>query len=178
MTRFVLFLLWLLPISMAGQIQGTIISEGLPLAGATVFLESLREGTLSQADGQFSLKDIPDGSYTLVISYVGFVPQKIKINHRKLTRLSPIDLLADDSLDEVVLSSQLREVNRLQSTIPVEVYAPSFLQKNPTPHGVGFFNLDRFKSSEARDSQPSQTNLNMNRCIHSFAVHLQIKDTT
>ena len=143
MARFVLFFLWLLPISIAGQIQGTITSEGVPLAGATVFVESLRQGTLSEADGRFRLNDIPEGSHTLVISYVGFVPQKIKIDHRKLTRLSPVDLLPDDSLDEVVLSSQLREVNRLQSTIPVEVYAPSFLQKNPTPNlfeGIQFIN--------------------------------------
>ena len=36
-------------------------------------------------------------------------------------------------LDEVVISGTLKEVSRMDSPVPVEVYQPAYFQKNPTP---------------------------------------------
>ncbi|PZU84731.1 MAG: TonB-dependent receptor [Chryseobacterium sp.] len=37
------------------------------------------------------------------------------------------------NIDEVVISGTMKEVNRLESPVPVEVYTPKFFRKNPTP---------------------------------------------
>ena len=46
-------------------------------------------------------------------------------------------------MKEVIISGNLKPVNRLQSTIPVEVYSPEFLQQNPSPslfEGIQYIN--------------------------------------
>ncbi|WP_312765288.1 TonB-dependent receptor domain-containing protein [Epilithonimonas sp.] len=37
------------------------------------------------------------------------------------------------NIDEVVISGTMKEVNRLESPVPVEIYTPKFFRKNPTP---------------------------------------------
>jgi len=56
-----------------GEIRGTIIekSTGEPMPGATVFIEALNAGTISDLDGNYSLKAAP-GTYTVRISFVSF----------------------------------------------------------------------------------------------------------
>lgn len=129
--------------TICAQISGHVQENKKGLAGASVYIESLSRGGITDDNGYFNLKNIPQGKYTLVVSYIGFIPKKIDIDHRVETTIGNIELMPDPSLDEVVVSSKLQAVNRLQSTIPVEVYAPSFLQKNPTPslfEGVQFIN--------------------------------------
>lgn len=60
-----------------GSISGTIAdSTGALIPGATVAATAVSTKTtvqtISQKDGNFSLKDLPIGSYNLVISYAGF----------------------------------------------------------------------------------------------------------
>ncbi len=38
------------------------------------------------------------------------------------------------NIDEVVISGTMKPVSRLESPVPVEVYTPAFLKKNPTPN--------------------------------------------
>ena len=49
-------------------------------------------------------------------------------------------LLADNSLEEVIISGNLKPVNRLESTIPVEVYSPEFYNKTPLLVSLKAFN--------------------------------------
>ena len=73
---------------------------------------------------------------------MGFLPKKILINSQNQD-LGVIVLGADNSLEEVIISGNLKPVNRMESTIPVEVYSPAFLQQNPSPNlfeGIQFIN--------------------------------------
>lgn len=42
------------------------------------------------------------------------------------------DTLNDDTLEEIVISGTMKPVLRSESLVPVEVYTPTFLKKNPT----------------------------------------------
>ena len=42
-------------------------------------------------------------------------------------------LVSDNSLDEIVVSGNLRPVSKSSSSVPVDVYSKSFFRKNPTP---------------------------------------------
>ena len=42
-------------------------------------------------------------------------------------------LVSDNSLDEIVVSGNLRPVSKSASSVPVDVYSKSFFKKNPTP---------------------------------------------
>ena len=58
-----------------GEIQGKVIEKltGEPITGATVVIESLSgTGTATDLDGNYSLKKVASGTYTLKISYISY----------------------------------------------------------------------------------------------------------
>ena len=125
-----------------GQITGVITDGQQPIAGASVYIPSESKGTISLPDGRFILEISPLVDAELVVSSVGFLPKKIRVTPQR-KNLGTIVLETDKSLDEVIITGNLKPVNRLESTIPVEVYSPAFLQQNPSPNlfeGIQFIN--------------------------------------
>ncbi|WP_461532805.1 TonB-dependent receptor [Sinomicrobium sp.] len=51
-----------------------------PLFGASLFIKSLNKGTSTDSNGQASLSDIPEGSYTLFIQYIGYEPLEVELS--------------------------------------------------------------------------------------------------
>lgn len=39
-----------------------------------------------------------------------------------------------NTLKEVVVTGTMKEVSRLESPVPVEIYTPTYFKKNPTPN--------------------------------------------
>ena len=62
---------------MQKQVTGSVIDEaGQPVIGATVKLKGSQLGTVTNMDGNFSLK-VPEGS-VIVVSYIGYQTQELK----------------------------------------------------------------------------------------------------
>ncbi|WP_444104199.1 SusC/RagA family TonB-linked outer membrane protein [Bacteroides sp.] len=75
-------------------------NNGEPIIGATVQVKNTTQGVITDIDGRYTLA-IPDGSSILLVSYIGYQPQEIKINGRKTINVT----LQEDvqSLDEVTV---------------------------------------------------------------------------
>jgi len=58
--------------------------------------------------------------------------QKITLNTDSVFQIITLEDL-DEKLNEVVITGTQKEVNRLESPVPVEIYTAKFFQKNPTP---------------------------------------------
>jgi iron complex outermembrane receptor protein len=90
--KSILLYLFLLPsFSVAfaqGSLRGTVKNGGTgeTLIGASV-LYAQGKGIITDIDGNFLIKELPDGDYTITISYIGFktVIQKVKIAGRPVT---------------------------------------------------------------------------------------------
>lgn len=79
------------------------INTGEPLVGATIMVKGLEmTGTVSDLDGHFSIA-IPDGSNTLVISFVGYETREVEIGDR--TSVSVWMKESINELDEVVVTA-------------------------------------------------------------------------
>lgn len=144
MKRALFLLLILTELVGWSQVKGRISDGQQPIAGATIYAPLLNKGTLSNAEGEFQFNDFQKGNSTLVVSFVGFLPIKksIAVENEEID-LGEIILSPDTSLNEVIISGNLKPVNRLESTIPVEVYSPEFLQQNPSPNlfeGIQYIN--------------------------------------
>lgn len=83
-------------------ITGTIVDpSGMPVIGANVMVKGTTNGTITDMDGKFSL-EVASGA-TLMVSYIGFANQEIKIGNQ--TVLS-ITLKEDaEALDELVVTA-------------------------------------------------------------------------
>ena len=82
------------------QITGKVTDEkGDPLPSASVVIQGTTNGTITDSDGAFTLKDVP-ATAKLVVSFVGFDSQLIDVNKR--TAIDVI-LIEGKALEEVVV---------------------------------------------------------------------------
>lgn len=131
--------IYLLLIAGAASGQGVTISGSVrdadtrePLSYASVMLVPLGAGTTTDEQGNFSLA-LTKGSTSMVISFIGYQTDTIAINanQNRYTLMLRPDV---NTLKEVVVSSgTMKEVSKMDSPIPVEVYSPALFRKNPTP---------------------------------------------
>ncbi len=109
---------------------------GEPLSYASIALEGTTLGVSTDDDGLFSITNIPPGEYKVVASFLGYeATQKrltLKAGAHALLNFTMVE--AANTMDEVVVTGTLKEVSRLESPVPVEVYNPTFFKKNPTPN--------------------------------------------
>ncbi|MEO9570697.1 MAG: TonB-dependent receptor [Polaribacter sp.] len=120
--------------SQNNTISGKISTKSNALPYANVYLKKTKIGVASNENGFYQLKNIPKGSYTLVVSTVGYQRKSIKITVDENENITKnFTLKEDSSLDEIVVSGTLKPVTKSNSPIPVEVYSPTFFKKNPTP---------------------------------------------
>lgn len=82
------------------QISGKVTDmSDSPLPGATIMIKGTSQGTVSDANGNYTLNDVPANA-TLIFSFVGMQTQEIKVSNR-----TKIDVIMQEeiaSLQEVV----------------------------------------------------------------------------
>ena len=119
-----------------GYVVGQVISEGAPLAFVNVQIEGTTVGAVTDSLGRYKINGLSAGSYSLQFSFVGFVQEVRKFNLQPGESLVLNVELKEDlvSLSEVVVTGTMKEITRMESSVPVEVYSPRFFRKNPTPN--------------------------------------------
>ncbi|UKM65403.1 TonB-dependent receptor [Flavobacteriaceae bacterium GSB9] len=118
----------------AQEISGRVFSNGEPLPFANVFIKESSKGTIAKEDGSYSIKDVETGKYTIFVSFTGYKTRKKRLTITDKNVTIDFHLEESEMLDEVVVTGTLKAVSRLESPVPVEVYSPTFLKKNPTPN--------------------------------------------
>ena len=64
-----------------GVIRGRVVdSEKRILPGATIFIENLKTGVVSDANGFYTLTNLKPGTYKVKVSYVGYEPIYLTLN--------------------------------------------------------------------------------------------------
>jgi TonB-dependent receptor len=65
-----------------GQIQGVVKDSSTtdPLFGANIFLKGTGSGAASDIDGKYKISQVPAGSYTLVVQYIGYRGKEFSVN--------------------------------------------------------------------------------------------------
>lgn len=92
-----------------GNIKGIISDEnGIYVPGANIYIKTLNKGTISNFDGQFTLVGVPEGTYTLQISYIGYgnVDQKVSVVSGKTASVVVELMPSNYQLDEVEVTAQ------------------------------------------------------------------------
>src|SRR5262245_60661950 len=84
-----------------GSLRGTVRNSETngTLAGAQIAIETLRIGTVANADGRYTLASVPAGTHTLTVTLIGFAPER-----RSVTVAANEAAVADFLLKTQVLS--------------------------------------------------------------------------
>jgi outer membrane receptor for ferrienterochelin and colicins len=120
-----------------GVITGKIMNEsGMPLEFVNVGIRKISLGGVTNESGSFTIKNIPPGEHLLIASLIGFEPQQTRIEVKESDLSTSYNFTLKETanaLGEVVVSGTMKEVSRLESPVPVEVYSAGFFRANPTP---------------------------------------------
>ncbi|MBP6181072.1 TonB-dependent receptor [Flavobacterium sp.] len=103
-----------------GKIQGTVTdSKGLVLAGSSIVIEGNNKSSSTDANGDFTINNVANGSYQIVVSYIGFITRKVTVKVPQTSKLSIA--LQDDqaALDEVVVTGVFDKRTRMQSSVAI-----------------------------------------------------------
>lgn len=134
-----LFISWSSYCQQTGILKGKIIEQATkqPIIGANIILKTTQKGILTDTLGEFSINDIAEGNYTIVVSSIGFQAKEITdiIITRTKTFYTEIELL-----DEV---TTLKEVtvkyfkNENSAVMPISTYSFSReeISRNPGAQG-------------------------------------------
>ena len=113
--------------------KGKVESNGINVPKANLRIIELQRSTQTNTEGEFGFAALKAGSYQIRITAVGYKTQVNKIDISSDTVLNFNLVEQKEDLKEVVITGTQKEVNRLESPVPVEVYSAKFFQKNPTP---------------------------------------------
>lgn len=146
-------------------LRGTVKSEkGEVLAGAAVLVKNTFQGTIANLNGEFSFKNLKQGNYQLVVSFVGFETTEVSVS---VPANSPVvvELPVSEFMTEEVLVAATRAGSKMPvaySTVSKEEIAdrnmgqdvpyllslsPSFVTTSDAGAGVGYTNF-RIRGTE------------------------------
>ncbi|MDN4753953.1 TonB-dependent receptor [Porphyromonadaceae bacterium W3.11] len=102
-----------------GDIKGVVFDKEMkePLVGARVRVVGTSLGAVTNVDGVFVLKNVPEGAITLEVSYISFETQKIEDIEIKKGEVKTLEiqLVSDDRvLDEVVVLAKASRASEIQ----------------------------------------------------------------
>ncbi|MHA4806903.1 TonB-dependent receptor [Flavitalea flava] len=111
----------------SGKIKGRIVDfdSFQPLQGATVTLQETGQSVLSDEKGFYSFKGVPDGTYTLVVTYTGYQKNWIAgiVAGAGNEVATDFKMQAGNSLGEVVVQAGARKVKAVTHTTEKELIA-------------------------------------------------------
>ncbi|NDV15018.1 TonB-dependent receptor [Muricauda sp. TY007] len=86
---------------------------GEPLEQVSVYIPQLENGTVTDQNGNYSLKNLPEGNYKLVISYIGFETYSTSVEINSGNNQFDYQMVPSAiEMDEVVLSTPFHKLQR------------------------------------------------------------------
>jgi hypothetical protein len=107
LSNFLFFLFF--QTAFAGNIKGTIADRktGESLVGATVRLDKTNLGTIAGLDGSYEIKNVPTGTYKMVVRYVGYQTIEKEVTVTSNTLIENFTIAeGNKELNEVVVMGQ------------------------------------------------------------------------
>ncbi|RYC67659.1 TonB-dependent receptor [Spirosoma sordidisoli] len=111
-----------------GALTGTVLDrEGLPAEGLSVRLKGTVRGVLTNAQGRFSFQNLPEGTYTVLVSGVGIETREQTLNVRR-RETTTAQFAISESLQQlaeikIVAARGLRERETLPDVSATAIFA-------------------------------------------------------
>jgi len=101
------------PIAVSGIVQS---EAGIPLAGATIYIKRLNKSGLTNAAGEFVLKNVPSGEYEVEFTFIGYEPYRMVVNVADHQGAISVRMKqSQNSLDQTVVRGYYTTTNRLNT---------------------------------------------------------------
>ena len=115
-------------VTLSGKV--TAANTGLPLQGATIYVPDLKAGTTSDANGNYTLHNIPAGTYLVQAGFVGY---KNNIKTILLNGNTAANFVMEISIveeNEIVVTGSSKATTIKRNPIPIVSINKEYLQQN------------------------------------------------
>lgn len=108
-----------------GSVKGKVVENKnrLPMRGATVFIEELHIGSITDESGSFFIKEIPAGEYNIRVSLIGYAykQEKIKVSNDEIKVLDFSLDISEISLSEIRVSAANPQKQQLINSLDIKL---------------------------------------------------------
>ncbi len=116
------------PIVVTGKVCNN--ADNQPIIGVTIMYET-NSGTVSNADGTFSLELIENKAYTLKFSYLGYIKKNVNFTPSATNTTLNIKLVQDENeLEKIVVTAGRHQQAIEEVTVSMTVITPELIQKS------------------------------------------------
>ncbi len=113
--------------TLTGKVTNT---KGEPLYNASVWLVPSQKGVVTDADGHFTIKDLPQNTYKLTVSYMGYETVEKEFGLEKSMHMDiPLES-AFQTLHEVTITHDLAHQKAVQDSRSMEFVSDEFIRRN------------------------------------------------
>ncbi|PVY39988.1 TonB-dependent receptor [Pontibacter virosus] len=124
-------------LAQSGSVRGRVLGADTrePLTGATVLLEGTTKGASTNAAGEFSIMDVPAGTYNMRISYVGytFPRQSITVSSGGTTDIGTVTMNTTQVVgEEIVVTASRRPEKLTEAPAAISVISTRDLTELPS----------------------------------------------
>lgn len=114
-------------------LKGNVSDGKAPVEFVNVYIPELKIGGSTDDNGNFEIKNLPKGKFQIELSSIGYLTIVDTININSDLNLFFKINSKPETFDEVVISGTMKEVSKLDSPVPIEVYTANFFKSNPEP---------------------------------------------
>ena len=161
--------------SISGRVYNA--ETGVSLVGANVIIEENSNGAFTDSEGYFEIQDLPEGNYTVLVSFLGYesASEVIQLSDRDVNVAFELNPITNDiNILLVVRANSLRataltpmtyydmgkdelEANNLGQDVPYLLQmTPSTVVTSDAGHGVGYTGI------RIRGTDPTRINVTIN----------------
>lgn len=133
--KFLIIAIIFLPLSLSAQsasIKGRVMSVNLqPIIGANVIILETGQGDASDEQGNFEIKNVEYGTYTLEISSIGYEKRKIT-NVKSGEGIKPITIVLKETTfetEQIIVSASKYEQKIEDLTVSTTVIQPDYINR-------------------------------------------------
>ncbi len=116
-----------------GSITGTVYDDvtGEKLPGANLYIASLETGASSDINGIYTISNIPNGTYSVRVTYLGYLRQDLEVTVDGETSL---DIYLEEDiagLEEIIVTGQGQAIDKKRLSTTVDVITSKDLEAIP-----------------------------------------------
>ncbi len=112
LTAVMLLFITVSMVAQSGSIQGKVVDNtNEPLIGVSVTIKGTTKGASTDMDGNFTIKNIERGSYTIVASYIGYKTKELVVS-APASSVNIVLFEGNEILQEVVLQTRNNKFSR------------------------------------------------------------------
>ncbi len=125
-----------LSVAQTSTVKGTVtFSDKKNAEFVNIYVRGTSIGTTSKKDGSFELENVPVGKQIIVASFIGFEKQKkvLDVKENEVYNLNFVLKEETNIMNDVVVTGTMKELSKLNSPVPVEVYSARYFENNKAP---------------------------------------------